>query len=113
MKILFVCPTPPLDRSYGSAVRTNNMWRSLKSVGDVDTLVLIGANETKVMPRDEANEIARIQFLKPTMPWPTAKSRAIEALVAQALAGRHYDVAVIRYVRIAMFAEPSISASWV
>ena len=110
MKILFVPPTPPMDRSYGAAVRSNNIWRSLQSLGEVDTLVLIAGDETKSLPADKGHEFARIQFLKPMLPWSTPRSRAIQALVSNALQGRHYDLAVIRFVHTAMFAAPSISA---
>ena len=110
MKILFVSPTPPMDRSYGSAVRSNNVWRSLQSLGEVDTLVLIGGDETKSLPADKEHEFARIQFLKPMLPWSTPRGRAIQALVSNALQGRHYDLAVIRFVYAAMLAAPSISA---
>jgi glycosyltransferase involved in cell wall biosynthesis len=110
MKILFVPPTPPMDRSYGAAVRSNNMWRSLQSLGEVDTLVLIAGDEPKSLPADKEHELARIQFLKPMLPWSTPRSRAIQALVSNALQGRHYDLAVIRFLYTAMFAAPSISA---
>ena len=110
MKILFVPPTPPMDRSYGAAVRSNNIWRSLQSLGEVHTLVLIAGDETKSLPADKGHEFARIQFLKPMLPWSTPRSRAIQALVSNALQGRHYDLAVIRFVHTAMFAAPSISA---
>ena len=110
MKILFVSLTPPMDRSYGAAVRSNNIWRSLQSLGEVHTLVLIAGDETKSLPADKGHEFARIQFLKPMLPWSTPRSRAIQALVSNALQGRHYDLAVIRFVHTAMFAAPSISA---
>jgi len=99
-----------MDRSYGAAVRSNNIWRSLQSLGEVDTLVLIAGDETKSLPADKGHEFARIQFLKPMLPWSTPRSRAIQALVSNALQGRHYDLAVIRFVHTAMFAAPSISA---
>jgi len=99
-----------MDRSYGAAVRSNNIWRSLQSLGEVHTLVLIAGDETKSLPADKGHEFARIQFLKPMLPWSTPRSRAIQALVSNALQGRHYDLAVIRFVHTAMFAAPSISA---
>jgi len=110
MKILFVSLTPPMDRSYGAALRANNVWRSLQSLGEVDTLVLTAGDETKYLPADKEYEFARIQFLKPMLPWSTPRSRAIQALLSNALQGRHYDLAVIRFVSIAMFVAPSISA---
>src|SRR5262249_16640556 len=110
MKILFVPPTAPMDRSYGGAMRSNNVWRSLQSLGEVDTLVLTAGDETKYLPADKEYEFARIQLLKPMLPWSTPRSRAIQALLSNALQGRHYDLAVIRFVSIAMFAAPSISA---
>src|SRR6516162_3237253 len=81
MKILFVSLTPPMDRSYGAALRANNVWRSLQSLGEVDTLVLTAGDETKYLPADKEYEFARIQFLKPMLPWSTPRSRAIQALL--------------------------------
>ena len=58
MKILFVCPTDPRETSYGGQQRTHVLWRGLRTVGDVRTVVPVphkGQEE-----RDEQNHIYKV-----------------------------------------------------
>jgi glycosyltransferase involved in cell wall biosynthesis len=110
MRILLVSMTSPSDRSFGSAVRSNYLWRALKRLGSVDTLVLVpGEASAREAPR-EADELARIVFRKPVLPWPTSARREAAALIDQALAGRHYDVVVARYVQLALLVDGCVQA---
>lgn len=58
MKILFVCPTDPRETSYGGQQRTHVIWKGLRSVGDVWTVVPVSHRRQE--ERDEQNRIYKV-----------------------------------------------------
>lgn len=58
MKILFVCPTDPRETSYGGQQRTHVLWKGLRTVGDVRTVVPVPHKWQE--ERDEQNHIYKV-----------------------------------------------------
>ena len=58
MKILFVCPTDPRETSYGGQQRTHVIWKGLRSVGEVWTVVPVPHKWQE--ERDEQNRICKL-----------------------------------------------------
>ena len=110
MKILFVCYDSPLSCSYGAGLRTNQIWNALKAVGDVSTLVMEPGLTIEVDKELREAELLRIRFKMPNVPWITAETKQVRHLVITALARRHFDLVVARYLRLAMLVQPCIDA---
>ena len=58
MKILFVCPTDPRETSYGGQQLTHVIWKGLRSVGEVWTVVPVPHKWQE--ERDEQNRICKL-----------------------------------------------------
>ena len=113
MRILLICPDSPLDRSYGAGLRTNNIWRALGRVGEVSALVMESSNLTALDTTARDGEIGRVCYNKPIVPWTTPATRKIRRLVAQVAGRERFDLIVVRYLRLAMLVQDSVSAPMV
>ena len=58
MKILYICPTDPRETSYGGQQRTHIIWKGLRTVGDVWTVVPVPHKWQE--ERDEQNHIYKV-----------------------------------------------------
>ena len=68
------------------------------------------APATEIDTKLRAAELARIRFKKPNVPWITAETRQIRFLISAVLADAHFDLVVVRYLRLAMLIRPCITA---
>ena len=110
MKILYICPTDPRVTAYGGQQRTHVIWKGLRTVGDVWTIVPVPHKWQE--ERDEEYRIYKLclerryspgwfaqrlfsRFLpQMAVPWGTALE-PIRRL------GASFDVVVMRYLRMA------------
>lgn len=110
MNILLICYESPLNPSNGAALRTHHICRALSSLGTVRPLVMQPSDHTQLLPPQEAQEVGRIRFRIPVVPWATTETRKIRRLVAQAAAAHSFDVVVVRYLPLAMLIEGCLAA---
>ena len=110
MRILLVCYDSPLSCSYGAGLRTHHIWNALKALGEVSALVMEQASTSEIDAHEHEAELARIRFKKPNVPWNTAETKQIRRLVNTVLDGKHFDLVVVRYLRLAMLMQPCIDA---
>lgn len=103
-RILYLTPTPVDDRSFGGAIRSNDLRRALGEVGEVGTLVLQGG---PVFGIDPAWQPGRVRTLTYTARGPSWRGwrdlvrvrRCIAALIEE----HRPDVIVARYAGQAGF----------
>lgn len=109
LNILFLASTDPRETSYGGQQRTHVLWKGLKSLGDVWTVIPVPHKRDEV--RDDENRIYRLcletryspgwfaqrlwaRFLPPaTVSWGTSL-RNIRHL------GLKFDAVVVRYLNM-------------
>jgi polysaccharide biosynthesis protein PslH len=110
MRILLVCHDSAHSRSYGAGLRTNDIWRALCHLGEVSVLVMEPSHLTAIddTPRDD--ELGRISFDRPALPWVTPETLKIRRLVSQTVGSRQFDLVVVRYLRLAMLVSGSVAA---
>jgi glycosyltransferase involved in cell wall biosynthesis len=104
LNILYLSQAEIDDRSYGGAVRSNDLRHALQQVGSVDTLVLHGAMRFGLDAQWSAERVKRAT-LAATIPTPAwwRERRVVREWVRTCLGERHYDVVVARYVGLASF----------
>ena len=113
MRILLICHDSPLSRSSGAGLRTNNIWRALGQIGDVNALIMEPSDRTALDSTPHPGEIGRILFKKPRLPWTTPETLKIRRLVAQVASTGKFDLIVVRYLRLAMLVQGSVAAPMV
>ena len=113
MRILLICYDSPLNCSYGAGLRTNHIWKALRAVGEVSTLVMEPSLTTEVDANKHEAEMGRIRFKKPNLPWSTPETTKIRRLVTALLEGEHFNLVVVRYLRLAMLIQPCVSATMI
>lgn len=110
VNILFLASTDPRETSYGGQQRTHVIWRGLKSIGDVWTVIPVPHKRDEI--RDDANRIYRLCLEKRYSPgwfaqrlWsrflpPATVSWGISLSPMRGL-GIPFDVVVTRYLNMA------------
>lgn len=103
-QILFLTLAEVDDRSFGGAIRSNDMRSSLQQAGDVDTLVIHGASRFAIDERWDERRVKRATFSRDGLsPAALDQRRQIRSWVARTLSAKHYDVIVARYLGLALF----------
>jgi glycosyltransferase involved in cell wall biosynthesis len=110
MRILLICYDSPLSCYSGYGMRTNSMWQALKRLADVSTLVMEPADCTELDTTVRPEELGRIRFNKPRVPWTTPETRKIRKLFAQLVPPNTFDLIVVRHLRLGMLIRDSIPA---
>ena len=103
-QILFLTLAEVDDRSFGGAIRSNDMRSALQQAGHVDTLVIHGASRLAIDEGWDERRVKRATFSRGGLsPAALGQRRQIRSWVARTLAAKHYDVIVARYLGLALF----------
>jgi|SRR5580765_7704359 len=102
-RILFLTLSEVDDRSFGGALRGNDIRRALSQAGQVDTLVIHGAPHFSLDASWNEQRVRRATFSHGGLSLRAlAQRRRIEAWVADTLRATPYDVIVARYLGLAL-----------
>jgi glycosyltransferase involved in cell wall biosynthesis len=103
-QILFLTLAEVDDRSFGGAMRSNDIRGALQQVGNVDTLVIHGANRFALDADWDHERVKRATFTHQGVSLSALdQRRRIRSWVANTLDARRYDVIVARYLGLALF----------
>lgn len=105
-QILFLTLAEVDDRSFGGAIRSNDMRDALQQAGHVDTLVIHGASRFALDAAWDERRVKHATFGRGGLSLiALGQRRQIQAWVERTLAAKHYDVIVARYLGLALFVQ--------
>jgi glycosyltransferase involved in cell wall biosynthesis len=104
MRILFLTLAGIDDRSFGGAMRGNDIRDALGQIGEVDTLVIHGAAQFRLDRDWDDRRVRHATFDRFGLSFAALAQRwRVRAWVAAMLRSNHYDVIVARYLGLALF----------
>ncbi len=97
-KILYLTPTPIGDRSFGGAIRSNDLRVALCEVGDVDTLVLQGGPAFHIDADFGPEQVKTLTYTARGLSWAGLRQRRrVRQCIGALLERGDYRFIVARY----------------
>jgi hypothetical protein len=104
MKILYLTLANIDDRSFGGAIRGNDIRDALLALGTVHTLVVQGGHEARLEPDWDEREVRHATLNRSgASPAALAQRWRVRRWVARTVAGGDYDIIVARYLGLALY----------